>query len=125
MPETVKQNFADECYSRILFVNWLTAGLRHALMPHLVMQPASHWYVSTTGAAAVNIKIKDLRFPSVCLAELRYRIMLAEEVSPGTFEPVPVREKDLDQLRKQIEDWLAEGYILVDGADPVPDFKSV
>lgn len=125
MPETVKQNFSQECHSRILFVNWLTAGLREALMPHLVMHPASSWNLSTNGAAAVDIKIKDPRFPSVCFAELRYRILLAEEVRPGTFEPVPVREKDLDQLRKQIEDWLAEGYVLVDGADPAPDFEPV
>lgn len=125
MPETVKENFAKESCSRILFVNWLTAGLREALMPHLVMHLASSWHLSTNGAAAVDIKIKDLRFPSVCFAELRYRIMLAEEVSAGTFEPVPVREKDLDQLRKKIEDWLSEDLILVDGTDPVPDFEPV
>jgi len=125
IPETVKQNFSEECHSRILFVNWLTAGLREALMPHLVLHPASSWHLSTNGAAAVDIKITDPRFPSVCLAELRYRIMLAEEVSPGTFEPVPVREKDLHQLRKKIEEWLAEGYVLVDGADPAPNFEPV
>lgn len=125
MAETVKEDFAKECSSRILFVNWLTVGLRDALMPHLAAHPASSWHVSAIGANAVDIKIKDLQYPSGSFAELRYRITLAEEVSPHTFECVPVREKDFVQLQKEIEDWLAEGYIPVDGADPVPDFEPV
>lgn len=123
--ETVKNNFAEDSSSRILFVSWLSAGLRDALMPHLTVHPASHWCVSTNGAAAVDIKIKDPRDSSGFFSELRYRISLAEEVTPGTFDRVPVREKDLNQLQKKIEDWLAEGYIPIEDADPVPVFSPV
>jgi transcriptional regulator with XRE-family HTH domain len=125
IPEVVKENFAEDCSTRILFVSWLTAGLRDALMPHLAALPASRWHVSTSGGAAVDIKIKDPRYPGGVFTELQYRIMLAEEVAPHTFDHVPVRERDLDQLKKKIEDWLAEGWVLSDGADPVPVFEHV
>ncbi|POR47095.1 hypothetical protein B0G62_12088 [Paraburkholderia eburnea] len=125
MPESVKENFAKECSSRLLFVSWLTSGLRDALMPHLVAHPASHWYVSTCGAAAVEIKCEDPRFPGAACAELRYRIMLVEEVGPRTFDRVPVRKSDLEQLQKHIEKWLAEGFSPAADDEPVPDFEPI
>lgn len=125
IPQSVKENFAKECSSRLLFVSWLTSGLRDALMPHLVAHPASHWYVSTVDAAAVEIKCKDPRFPGAACAELRYRIMLAEEVGPRAFDRVPVRKSDLEQLQKHIEKWLAEGFSPADDDEPVPDFEPI
>jgi transcriptional regulator with XRE-family HTH domain len=125
MPDSVKENFAKEHSSRILFMSWLTTSLRDALMPHLAKYPASRWHLSTNGAAAVDIRLDDLRYPGAGSAELRYRIILAEEVSPRIFERVPVRESDLDQLRKNIETWLSDGCIFVDATDPVPVFEAV
>lgn len=125
IPESVKENFAKECSSRLLFVNWLTSGLRDALMPHLVAYPASHLYVSTFDTAAVEIKCEDPRFPGAACAELRYRIVLAEEVGSGAFDRVPVRKSDLEQLQKQIEKWLTEGFSPADDDEPIPDFEPI
>lgn len=125
IPESVKENFAKESSSRLLFVNWLTSGLRDALMPHLVAHPASRWYVSTFDAAAVEIKCEDPRFPGAACAELRYRIVLAEEVWPRAFERVPVRKNDLEQLQKHIEKWLAEGFSPADDDEPIPEFEPI
>lgn len=125
IPESVKENFAKECSSRLLFVNWLTSGLRDALMPHLAAYPASQWHVSTFDAAAVEIKCEDPRFPGAACAELRYRIMLAEEVGPSAFDRVPVRKSDIEQLQKHIEGWLAEGFSPADDDEPVPDFEPI
>jgi len=125
IPETVKENFAKECSSRLLFVNWLTSGLRDALMPHLAADAASQWHVSTFDAAAVEIKCEDPRFPGAACAKLRYRIMLAEEVGASAFDRVPVRKSDLEQLQKHIEGWLAEGFSPADDEEPVPDFDPI
>lgn len=125
LPETVKENFAAECLSRVLFVNWLTAELRKALMPYLARHPASEWHISTSGNTAVNIAIENPRFRGPVLADLRYRIVLVEETSPSVFQYVPVHEKDYEALRTRIEEWLAEGYDTIVAADPVPEFKSV
>lgn len=123
MPESVKENFAKESLTRVLLVNWLTGGLRQALMPHLAMHPAPSWQVSTNGGVAVDIRLKAR--PGDYFAHLRYRIMLGEEIGPDTFSDVPVREKDLMALQRTIEGWLAAGDMPVDGTDPVPDFKAV
>lgn len=122
IPEKVKENFAEEGSTRILFMSWLTAGLRYALMPHLTTHPASSWLVSTCGGGAVDIKVKEPRYG---FAELRYRIVLAEEVAPHIFDEVPVRKRDLEELQKKIENWLAEGYFPVDDADPTPVFEPI
>lgn len=125
IPETVKENFARECSSRILFMSWLTPGLRDALMPHLAAHPASSWHVSTNGAAAVDIKLKDSRYPSSLFAVLLYRITLAEEVGRNAYDRVPVREKDLAQLQSKIEGWLAKDYSPTDDDEPLPGFEPI
>jgi transcriptional regulator with XRE-family HTH domain len=126
MPETVKEDFAKQGSSRILFMNWLTVGLKDALMPHLAAHPASSWHVSTNGtAAAVEIKIKNPRYPSSFFAELRYRITLAEEVGRNAYDRVPVREKDLVLLQSKIESWLAKGYSPTGDDELLPDFEPI
>jgi transcriptional regulator with XRE-family HTH domain len=122
LPETVKENFAKEGSSRILFMSWLTAGLKDALMPHLAARPASGWHVSANGTA-VDIKLKNPRYTSDFFGEIRYRITLAEEVGHNAYDRVPVREKDLAQLQLEIEGWLAKGYSPTGDDEPLPDFE--
>lgn len=124
LPETVEDNFAAECLSRVLFVNWLTAGLRMALMPYLARRPAPDWHV-TSDAVGVNITLENPRFPGPVLADLRYRIHLVEETMPSEFVHVPVREKDNVDLQTKIKEWLAEGYDRIDTADSVPEFEPI
>jgi transcriptional regulator with XRE-family HTH domain len=124
IPDRVQENFASESMTRLLFMDWLTTGLRAALMPHLAAQPASAWLVRVNGIA-VDISRKDPRYGSSIFAELRYRITLGEETGAGELDTVPVREKDLDQLRQHIEDWLAAGDVTVDDAEERPEFEIV
>jgi hypothetical protein len=123
MPEQIKANFARGLSTRILFMNWLTNGLRTALMPHLSAQSALGWDVRVNGDC-VDISLKDPRNRSTIFSELRYRIMLAEETSAGKFDTVPVHDKDLEELRQNIQEWLAAGDVSNE-ADERPDFESV
>jgi transcriptional regulator with XRE-family HTH domain len=124
MPESLREGAAKEASTRILFLSWLTAGLRTALMPNLVSKPASEWYVHVNGRV-VDISLRHARYRSSIYAELQYRITLAEETGPGLFETVPVRETALDQLRQAIESWLAAGDAPADDAGPKAVFEAL
>ncbi|RYE72191.1 MAG: XRE family transcriptional regulator [Oxalobacteraceae bacterium] len=124
MPESVKENFARESSTRVLFMNWLTNDLRTALMPHLVTEHTSGWHVRVNGCA-VDISRKDARNRGIIYADLRYRIVLAEETGTDEFSTVPVREKDLDELRQHIEDWLRAGDTASTCADERPTFATI
>lgn len=123
MPGYLKENFARDCSTRILFVNWLTNGLRKALMPHLAVNAALGWHVSVNGGA-VEVSLKDPRNRGIIYAEMRYRITLAEETAAGKFEIVPVRDKELEELRQNIEAWLVEDDVDRDDVDERPDFET-
>jgi transcriptional regulator with XRE-family HTH domain len=124
MPDYIKENFARDSSTRVLFMDWLTKGLRTALMSHLAAQSALGWHVRVYGGA-VEISLRDPRNRGIIYAELRYRITLAEETGAGKFDTVPVRDKDLDELRQNIEDWLAAGDVAVNEPDEQPGFESV
>lgn len=124
LPFYVKENFAKEASTRLLFTNWLTLGLRDALVPHLVLYPATDWRIKEN---SIGI---DFMLMSRCNAnhgffEIKYRVMLTEEVQLGTFERVPMRKHHIDKLRKDIEQWLTEGYVPYEADTPVPDFEPV
>lgn len=107
MPESLRESAAKDGFTRRLFMNWLTEGLRATLMPRLGTRPPSAWLLRVNGAG-VEISLRDSRGRDGIFAELQYRIVLAEETGSGEFDPVPVREKDLEGLRQQIGNWLAE-----------------
>ncbi|MET3120173.1 hypothetical protein AAKU64_004421 [Undibacterium sp. GrIS 1.8] len=125
IPESIKQNFAKDFSSRELFVNRLTTGLRQALIPHLAAHVASRWYVRTVDALAVEITCEDPQFPGATCAELRYRITLVEEVGASTYDRVPVRQSDLEQLQQHIDKWLAEGARPTDDNESRPEFEPI
>jgi hypothetical protein len=107
MPESLRESAARDGFTRGLFMNWLTEGLRATLLPRLGTRPPSAWLLRVNGAG-VEISLRDSRGRDGIFAELQYRIVLAEETEAGQFDPVPVREKDLEGLQQQIRNWLAE-----------------
>jgi transcriptional regulator with XRE-family HTH domain len=123
MPAHIHENFSRDCSTRILFINWLTNGLRTTLMPHLAAQSALGWHVWVNGGS-VDISLKDPRDRGIIYVELRYRIALVEETSAGKFDNVPVHDEDLKELRQNIEGWLTAGFALND-PDERPEFESV
>jgi len=124
LPASVKENFANEASTRLLFTNWLTSGLRDALVPHLALHAAADWQTSASDIG-VDIMLKNRRHSSYGFFELKYRIMLAEEVQPGTLARVPVRKHHIEKLHKDIEEWLTGGYTRHETDTPVPDFEPV
>ncbi|EKU84149.1 hypothetical protein HMPREF9710_00792 [Massilia timonae CCUG 45783] len=92
-------------------------------MPHLAVNAALGWHVSVNGGA-VEVSLKDPRNRGIIYAEMRYRITLAEETAAGKFEIVPVRDKELEELRQNIEAWLVEDDVDRDDVDERPDFET-
>jgi transcriptional regulator with XRE-family HTH domain len=122
--EEVKENFARDCSTRLLYMTLLTNGLKEALMPHMALGAAPGWLVRVNGVA-VDISLKDSRERGIIHAELRYRITLAEQTGTGEFGTVPVREKDLEKLKQHIEDWLSAADITAGGTDERPAFEPI
>lgn len=123
MPESLRKSAAKDGLTRHLFMNWLTEGLRATLTPRPGIRPPSAWLLRVNGAG-VEISLRDSRGRDGIFAELQYRIVLAEETGSGQFDPVPVREKDLEGLLQQIRNWLAELNV-TDSAEETSGFENV
>jgi hypothetical protein len=124
LPAALKETMAKEACSRLLFTNWLTSGLRDALVPHLVQHPAADWQISAN-RSGIDFKLKNRRESSHGFFEIKYRVTLTEEVRSNTFECVPVRKHHIDKLQKDIEEWLTEGYVPYETDTVVPNFEPV
>jgi len=124
LPAPVQENFANEASTRILFMNWLTSGLRDALVPHLALYPVADWKISANDIG-IDIMFKNRRHSNHGYFEIKYRIMLAEEIQPGTYGRVPMRKHHVGKLQKDIERWLAKGCVPYQTDTPVPDFEPV
>lgn len=122
LPVSLRESCAKEASVRILFMNWLTSGLRDALVPHLSRYPAGDWQISENDIG-IDLMLKNRRNSNHGYFEVKYRIRLAEEVQPGAFARVPVRKHHIDKLQKDIKEWLTEGYVPYQTDTPVPDFE--
>ena len=125
LPKKMEEDFARDCSSRVLAMNWLTNGLQHALMPHLGAHAASAWHLTAHGGTSIDINLENPRYPGALSAELKYRIVLAEDTGADTLRRVPVRARDIAALQVEIETWLAVGYIASEKDDPAPAFHYV
>lgn len=124
IPESTKESSQQAGFVHNLFVDKLIADLRHALMPHLTEYPAKYWKISAYDGISISLTPPRTR-GKLSLDELRYRITLAEEVSPNEFVRVPWRQKDQDSQGKKIEDWLKNPYSPSDEDDPIPRFEPI
>jgi transcriptional regulator with XRE-family HTH domain len=124
LPAAFKETIAKEACTRLVFTSWLTSGLRDALVPHLVQHPAANWQISAN-RSGIDFKLKNRRESNHGFFEIKYRLTLTEEVRSNTFECVPMRKHHIEKLKKDIEEWLTEGYVPYETDTVVPDFEPV
>lgn len=125
IPDFTRKSFTKDGSSHHLHVSWLTSDLRRALQPHLAQFPARCWSISI--GAGIDIHLTTPRFDRNIMPGIRYRIILAEESTPGQFASVPWRISDRESLKQTVEKWLKEPSPPHDDnapSDTIPRFEA-
>ncbi|MHB1656123.1 MAG: helix-turn-helix domain-containing protein [Burkholderiales bacterium] len=106
-----------------LYMSWLVADLRRALMPRLAEFPSACWHIGTHDC--IDIALTPPRSSTNIIAGVRYRIKLIEEFAANEFTSVPWRQKDKEALGKEIEGWVQETFETADEGDSISKFDPI